>query len=207
MGNEWGNQYADNWNEISEYVKKRDNYTCQLCGVRGRRYGPAEIHAHHIHHKSEGGGDDPSNLVTLCWNCHNSVHDHYIQPMTEKARTHDTPVSARSPQSSTPSWKVSDGPVDDNLQRIAEEIYNSSEQDSTRISSNRPSKSGNTRQNCGAQADRNSINSGDLLAKNLLAIVVLVTLFLIIDAGLLTALLLFTAGIILIVLAISLAVS
>ncbi len=128
MGQDWGKEYGDNWNEISEHVKKRDSYTCKSCGVRGRKYGPAELHAHHIHHKSEGGSDNPSNLVTLCWRCHNEAHDHFVQPMTEKARTNRASISAISSQTQDTTdkkWKISDGPADENLQRIANDIYES----------------------------------------------------------------------------------
>ncbi|WP_312912327.1 HNH endonuclease [Natronosalvus caseinilyticus] len=138
MSDNWGDQYADNWNSISEYVKERDHYTCQICGIMGREYGPAELHAHHVHHKSEGGGDHPSNLITLCWKCHNNQHDHYVQPMTERARTNQTPVSAKSSRSSTSkqSWKVSDGPADENLQHIAENVYGSSKNNESKTVTN-----------------------------------------------------------------------
>lgn len=125
MAGDWGKQYSDDWSDISEFVKEHDNYTCQNCGTRGRKYGPAELHAHHIKQKSEGGSDDPSNLRTLCWKCHNDVHDHYIRPMTDKARTVNPPSSTANSQSSQ-SWKTNDGPADESLQRIAEKTYNSS---------------------------------------------------------------------------------
>ena len=50
------------------YVLKRDNYTCQLCGVSRARAG---MEADHIVPISEGGAEfDPDNGRTLCHDCH-----------------------------------------------------------------------------------------------------------------------------------------
>ena len=60
----------------------RDNFTCQDCGkfmaVRNE-YDIAipvdnGIEVHHIKPVSEGGGDEPSNLVCLCHECHQERH-------------------------------------------------------------------------------------------------------------------------------------
>ncbi|ESP88045.1 HNH endonuclease [Candidatus Halobonum tyrrellensis] len=29
---------------------------------------------HHLHRRSDGGADDPDNVVALCPNCHRRVH-------------------------------------------------------------------------------------------------------------------------------------
>ena len=54
-----------------EAVFKRDNYTCQDCGVRGR-----ELNAHHkkswAQHKELRF--DTNNGITLCLECHKKVH-------------------------------------------------------------------------------------------------------------------------------------
>ena len=49
----------------------RDNYQCQRCGavVTGKR-----AHVDHIVPKSEGGGDEVTNLRTMCVSCH-SKHE------------------------------------------------------------------------------------------------------------------------------------
>lgn len=33
------------------------------------------FHVHHIRPRGAGGGDEPSNLISLCWECHRKVHD------------------------------------------------------------------------------------------------------------------------------------
>ena len=53
----------------SEYVKDRDGYKCVLCGSN------ENLHVHHIKPISEGGKDNPRNLVTLCEKCHTTVHN------------------------------------------------------------------------------------------------------------------------------------
>lgn len=45
---------------------------CQICG---RTQG---LHNHHIIYRSHGGGDDPNNLITLCFECHDKVHRRVI---------------------------------------------------------------------------------------------------------------------------------
>lgn len=63
-------------------VMRRDQYTCKRCGTRGENSGGLGVH-----HK--GGLDNPvsawlagkakrndfNNLVTICRNCHDGVHD------------------------------------------------------------------------------------------------------------------------------------
>lgn len=49
------------------YVFERDNYTCQVCGVKDKI-----LHTHHIVYKSLGGTDRAANLITVCTDCHTS---------------------------------------------------------------------------------------------------------------------------------------
>jgi DEAD/DEAH box helicase domain-containing protein len=65
------NDYGPEWNRYKDLIRKRDNYTCQNCGIR------EENNSHHIHHKkpiklfdSIEEANHPSNLVTLCTKCH-----------------------------------------------------------------------------------------------------------------------------------------
>ncbi len=56
--------------ELKERIKKRDNYTCQICG----KYMPDEVglHIDHIIPVSKGGKSIPSNLQVLCSKCNGS---------------------------------------------------------------------------------------------------------------------------------------
>lgn len=52
-------------------VRQRDNYKCQLCGST-----TTFLHVHHLYYKpaTKVWEYDIESLVTLCENCHNSVH-------------------------------------------------------------------------------------------------------------------------------------
>ena len=61
----------------------RDNFTCQDCGEFNafkNEYGiyipidNGNLNVHHIKYVSDGGGDEPENLVTLCIKCHHKRH-------------------------------------------------------------------------------------------------------------------------------------
>jgi hypothetical protein len=56
-------------------ILERDRYRCQFPGCSERR-----VEIHHIEFRSHGGGDDPSNLVSLCPTHHQrGVHGHTIR--------------------------------------------------------------------------------------------------------------------------------
>ena len=61
---------------VREYVLERDNHECQICckkeGYKHKNNVPLETH--HIVPRSQGGSDDPSNLITLCPTCHKKIH-------------------------------------------------------------------------------------------------------------------------------------
>lgn len=68
----WAYQKSFNYEFSSRRaaVLHRDRYTCQICG---KKYVRFEVH--HIVHRSRGGTDDDTNLITLCEHCHKAVHD------------------------------------------------------------------------------------------------------------------------------------
>lgn len=66
-----------NWKRQSRLARKRDNYTCQICGKSKKRDG-VMIGVHHIKPYREFDGDyekanDLNNLITLCYSCHPKV--------------------------------------------------------------------------------------------------------------------------------------
>ncbi len=71
------NNYGPDWPRLTELVRSRDGYRCQVCGK------PESQRAHDVHHKiplrafAQVGGPPPylmanrlENLVTLCSDCH-----------------------------------------------------------------------------------------------------------------------------------------
>jgi 5-methylcytosine-specific restriction endonuclease McrA len=51
-----------------ERVRQRDGYRCTGCGC----LGPLQVH--HKQRRSQGGGDELENLVSLCLACHKAAH-------------------------------------------------------------------------------------------------------------------------------------
>ena len=58
---------------VRQYVLKRDNYTCQCCGAHTTAKKAVKLHVHHLESRKMGG-NAPSNLITLCTACHDSLH-------------------------------------------------------------------------------------------------------------------------------------
>lgn len=59
-------KYTQDWTEtLKRSIRERDKYICQLCNK------PQEKKAHHVHHINyDKKNCSPSNLITLCCNCH-----------------------------------------------------------------------------------------------------------------------------------------
>ncbi len=51
-----------------EEIRTRDGQRCAKCG------SPRDLHVHHRIRRSQGGRDEPQNLVTLCQIHHSWVH-------------------------------------------------------------------------------------------------------------------------------------
>jgi hypothetical protein len=58
-----GEQYG--WENVKMYVRARDKYTCQYCGV----VHPSDLEVDHIVPRSRGGSNRPDNLVAACHSC------------------------------------------------------------------------------------------------------------------------------------------
>jgi 5-methylcytosine-specific restriction endonuclease McrA len=64
--------YGANWNEQARLARKRDNYTCQDCGVYQTN---PKLDVHHVIPRRDFDGDwvranHLDNLITLCKSCH-----------------------------------------------------------------------------------------------------------------------------------------
>jgi rubrerythrin len=55
--------------KLRNQIKKRDNYTCQICGNSTYKEPNLLLEVDHIHPISKGGYTIESNLQTLCWKC------------------------------------------------------------------------------------------------------------------------------------------
>lgn len=62
------------WRELCVAVYKRDRWRCRHC--KSMSDG---LTAHHIIFRSQGGKDELTNLICLCWNCHRAVHDRNLE--------------------------------------------------------------------------------------------------------------------------------
>lgn len=69
---------GENWPQQSQFARKRDNYTCQICGVRYTSNRKWRTDVHHVVPFREFGGDwhcanQLTNLIVLCKGCHKLV--------------------------------------------------------------------------------------------------------------------------------------
>jgi 5-methylcytosine-specific restriction endonuclease McrA len=54
--------------ELHRQVLERDGWRCQFCGSL------QNLQVHHLKLRSQSGGDDEQNLITLCAACHARAH-------------------------------------------------------------------------------------------------------------------------------------
>jgi hypothetical protein len=54
----------EEWKKLAQEIRKRDNFTCQLCGKKGA------TDVHHIIPRRMKIDNSPENLITLCRSCH-----------------------------------------------------------------------------------------------------------------------------------------
>lgn len=79
----WGYQQGElyGWYNKKAYVLARDGYECQCC--KGK-HKDSKLEVHHIIFRSEGGSDEPKNLLTLCHTCHTKLHDGKLKKFDPK---------------------------------------------------------------------------------------------------------------------------
>lgn len=68
----WGYQKGNQkgFYNVKAYVLHRDEYQCQKCKTK-----KGKLCVHHVVFRSNGGTDTPSNLITLCGDCHDRLHN------------------------------------------------------------------------------------------------------------------------------------
>ena len=73
-------RYGDDWEAIRMLVYKRDNFTCQECGITMNE----TKRAHHIHHIVpflQSFDNSPNNLITLCPSCHKRIESQIMKEL------------------------------------------------------------------------------------------------------------------------------
>jgi len=66
------------------FVLHRDNYKCHS-GMKQKH--SKKLHVHHIQFRSNGGTNTPSNLITLCEDCHEDLHAGKFEFTAKKSKT------------------------------------------------------------------------------------------------------------------------
>lgn len=67
------------FNVARRQVLERDEWTCQLAIRMDGHHCGGGLEVHHIRRRSQGGSNDPSNLVTLCSEAHHGFVHKYPQ--------------------------------------------------------------------------------------------------------------------------------
>lgn len=62
--------YGSLWDKVRKRVLLRDSYLCVPCRKQGRLTQASQVD--HIINKAQCGGDEMSNLQSICYNCHKS---------------------------------------------------------------------------------------------------------------------------------------
>jgi len=67
--------YSSEWtNELRKSIRKRDNYTCQLCGLKQNKYFKIYHRALDVHHIDRNKKNNTEkNLITVCRKCHSKL--------------------------------------------------------------------------------------------------------------------------------------
>jgi RRXRR protein/HNH endonuclease len=71
---------------VKQFVLAQDGYACQS-GQKGAH--SKALHVHHVVFRSQGGGDTPANLTTLCKTCHEALHAGHFT-LTKKGKRSKT---------------------------------------------------------------------------------------------------------------------
>jgi hypothetical protein len=85
-----GFQYG--WSNVKLAVLDRDKHACRIC-----KSGKVRLEVHHILEKKNGGTDVPTNLITLCSDCHSKIHSGELELGKRKA----TSVTRHATQTDT----------------------------------------------------------------------------------------------------------
>jgi len=74
-GYTYQNGQLKNWYNVKTFILNRDSYKCQICKGKSK---DLKLEVHHVVERSNGGGNSPDNLITLCIKCHKNLHSKKI---------------------------------------------------------------------------------------------------------------------------------
>lgn len=69
QGKEYQEGAQKDFYNLREYILHRDNHTCQNPNCKNKSKQPI-LCVHHIVYETDGGTNNPNNLITLCTSCH-----------------------------------------------------------------------------------------------------------------------------------------
>ena len=75
---------ANMWRRLRTAIVERDRGICQDCGRELGHLPKWYTEVHHIVPRVRGGGDHPSNLKTLCVECHRKYTDELLLSRIER---------------------------------------------------------------------------------------------------------------------------
>jgi hypothetical protein len=77
--------------DVKNTIRKRDNYECQLCGVKEEGhlliYNGQSLPIHHIDYNKKNS--NPKNLITLCHQCHAKTsfdREYWVKSLSERVK-------------------------------------------------------------------------------------------------------------------------
>lgn len=79
------------WETTRQAVLDRDDDQCRFCEMTNSEHEDEYdqgLHIHHIIPESEGGSDEPQNLVTLCTSCHKTFESVHADTLSRWVKSH-----------------------------------------------------------------------------------------------------------------------
>lgn len=73
-------EYPGGWDTPKSDIHRRDDFKCQNCGRLGGAQGLAKLRVHFVIPRSRGGSSARSNLITVCQECHQAIHEQSETP-------------------------------------------------------------------------------------------------------------------------------
>lgn len=84
-------KYTEEWAKAKAACLKRDKNTCQRC--EGKASNGKKLTAHHLTPRAEDGGNELSNLITLCNTCHDYVEIQGLKTWAEIIGSYEDEVN------------------------------------------------------------------------------------------------------------------